>query len=67
MDAPYFFLFGLTYSLTRFSHDISAAFSFVAHDQPIHSLNVLSSPEGPMVVSGSNDGTIKVFSAASVI
>ena len=45
----------------RFQHNLAVvAFTIPAHTQPVKSIAVLKLPEGPKLLSGSTDSTVKV-------
>ena len=43
------------------------AFTIKAHEQPIKSIGVLSMPEGPKLITGSSDATVKVWNLQSEV
>lgn len=51
----------------RFTHNLaSVAFTIPAHGQnPVKSVALLSMPDGPKLLSGSTDSTVKVWNLAS--
>jgi hypothetical protein len=53
-----YFVFLFTF---RFQHNLAVvAFTIPAHTQPVKSIALLKMPEGPKLLSGSSDSTVKV-------
>ncbi len=59
---------GFKSHIVRFKHNmVVVAFTIPAHTQPIKTVGVLNMPDGPKLLTGSTDSTVKVRIAAAQV